>query len=53
MTDDGELSEKEKREQRLGAWAEIGATNFPALLIALGAGALGGLRMLIRRRKRA
>ena len=41
------------RTERLGAWVEAGATSLPALLIALGSAAAGGLALAIRRHRRS
>ncbi len=49
---DLEAAEAHAHSQRIGAWAEAGATTFPALIIALGSAAIGAVTVFIRRRRR-
>jgi hypothetical protein len=46
-----EPDEAELNSRRLRAWMDVGATNLPALLVALGSAAVGGLAMMVRRRR--
>ena len=47
-----ETGDELARSQRIGAWVEVGATSLPAMLIALGSAAVGGVGLALRRRRR-
>lgn len=46
-------TDSEANSRRLRAWMDAGATNVPALLIALGSASFGGVLMLVRKRRRS
>ena len=48
---DLEAAEEHARSERIGAWAEAGATSFPALIIALGSAVVGGVAVFWRKRR--
>ena len=51
-TAEAEAAEDLAKSQRIGAWVEAGATSLPAMLIALGSAAAGGVALMVRRHRR-
>jgi hypothetical protein len=49
---DLEAAAEHARSERIGAWAEAGATSFPALIVAIGSGIIGAVAVFIRKRRR-
>ena len=50
--DTAEAADDLAKSQRIGAWVEAGATSLPAMLIALGSAAAGGVALMVRRHRR-